>query len=72
MAIRDWHGGQLVVIWAALVFANFVLFIAAYYIRGPVVGPILGVAFLVAFIGGIPWGLVLTWKWFGSRKKLSA
>jgi hypothetical protein len=74
MAIRDWHGGQLAVFWAALFFGIVVFYLGANFTDHPdldVLQAIFGIAFLVAFLGGIAWGLVVTWKWFGGRRKPS-
>ena len=65
MAIRDWNIGQLVVVWIAGLFGNFLLWMFAYHLNTE----------------GNPWGIVLsvvvmavpfvllgiTWVWFAGR-----
>ena len=83
MHTRDWNVGQLVVFWVAVLVTAVVLYIGTNAlvlgflaettmerINEPSVGNILVVLMIpllfpfLAIIGG----LVVTWKWFGSRK----
>jgi hypothetical protein len=64
VAIRDWHPGQLAVLWIGGFFAAWVAY--QFNIGGSrSVKWVTAFAFLVAIPVGL---LVITWKWFGGRR----
>lgn len=62
MAIRDWHPGQLVVLWVGGLFTEWVIW-------GLGSSGELPSMFLAVFIG-LPFALLaVTWIWFGGRRQ---
>ena len=81
MAIRDWHPGQLGVLWVGGIALDAAVYqslstipvttrrIDPPYINSQPVGDIL-LLFLSIMVFVIPLLLlILTWKWFGSRRR---
>ena len=72
MAIKDWHGGQLIVLWIVLLLpVGFFVFLGmnAEYLALP-----LNVVSFALVLWGIPvvivlTGLAITFRWFGGRHK---
>ncbi len=68
MPFKDWHGGQLLILWSVAVFFGVIEFIAFFVIAdedGPAwILLLILAAFLLTPI--VLW--VVTWKWFGSKR----
>ena len=65
MAVRDWHPGQLAVLWIAGGVAEFFMFVFlsdtnSEAVRKALIYPFLVLPFVI---------LGVTWVWFGSRPK---
>ncbi len=75
MAIRDWHAGQLVVLWLGVILGSFFLvFLADLAISGDFSNVSAVELILAMLLLGSPLiiaGLVVTWKWFGGRPNKS-
>jgi len=68
MAIKDWHGGQLVVLWGSGVVSGSIEFLVFYMVineGGPDWIALIALAALLATPVVL---LVVTWKWFGGKR----
>ncbi len=69
LAIKDWHGGQVVILWGATAlfgFIELIVFLVVADEDGPAWILVLTLAAFVltpAILG------VVTWKWFGSKRQ---
>ena len=82
MQIRQWHIGQLVVFWVAILLVTAVLFLTfdsipqttTFYppLAGRVerhpIGDILAWVWRLLILGAIAGGLAVTWIWFSGRR----
>ena len=71
MSIRQWHPGQLVVLWVAAVLIDVLIVLTLVIAEGPHTGRALFLAraALVTFLV-IPFlMLIVTWRWFGGRAR---
>jgi hypothetical protein len=77
VAVQNWHGGQVVVLWAGLVLVYAVvalfsqIYVDALRTADPVAWRLVGsimVGALFADFALLLVGLVVTWRWFGSRR----
>ena len=68
MAIKDWHPGQLVIIWISGLSLGGVVFGLGQITSTEYEN--LGIAIALAAVLGTPIALlVVTWKWFGGRPR---
>ncbi len=74
MAIKDWHGGQLVILWVGAFLAAAIALMALYFV-GTFSDPV-GIAWIViasivlpAILATPVVLLVITWKWFGGKRQ---
>ncbi len=70
LAIKDWHGGQLVVLWVGA-FLAAVIVVMVLYFAVPEGDPVWIVVWIVlaAILTTPVVLLVITWKWFGSKRQ---
>lgn len=68
MAIRQWHPGQLVVLWVAAACVDGLIALAFMVLIDRPASPRLPLTLATIFIV-IPFVmLVVTWRWFGGRR----
>jgi hypothetical protein len=74
VAIRNWHPGQVVLLWIAAVLVEWPLWLWLTFIYSQSLilsttgGTVIGLIVLL-LVAGIPIPLfVVTWKWFGGRR----
>jgi hypothetical protein len=70
MAIKNWHGGKLVIVWiVALGIAWFGMETARALDDMRVSEPVIIGAFLLLMIGPAAGALVVTWKWLSGKER---
>ncbi len=74
MAIKDWHGGQLVILWVGAFLAVAIALMVVYFVgtfSDPVgIARIVILSIVLAAILATPVVLlVITWKWFGGKRQ---
>jgi hypothetical protein len=67
MAVKDWHPGQLAVVWAAV---GVVEFFSHFLLMHSGVPDVLGYATVTVLWLVLPLGLLaITWTWFSGRPR---
>ncbi len=70
MAIKDWHGGQLVVLWVGAFLAAVIAVMVIYFAVPEDDPPWMIVGIVLAAILATPGVLlVITWKWFAGKRQ---